>query len=160
MQDHPQGEAPYNPAALPICSWPSAGDRHGGQVGPFVCQGHSAVSTVGLGLIPRRQLPTGLLAPHRGPSFPRAPPNTHCPRLGGCGQHSCLLPAQRQCPVAWAGQRPSEGTRGLERGSQMRVTLPSGSFPMAVPESGLFPCPHATSNLAASRPPLSPTSTQ
>lgn len=106
IQDHRPGrgrrvakETLYNSVALPVCSWPSAGDRRGGQVGPFPCQGHFAVSTVGAGLIPRGRFPAGLLAPCRGP---------RCPRLGGCTQHSCLLLARA---ASRPGQRPLRGHR-------------------------------------------------
>ena len=88
--------------ALPICSWPSAGDRQGGQVRPFLCQGHSAVSTVGLGLLPSRQLPAGLLAPHRVPSFPRHHRTPTAPGWGAVAStHACSQP---DASVQWPGQ--------------------------------------------------------
>lgn len=94
------GQASRKGNSLQLCSsWPSAGDRRGGQVGPFPCQGHFAVSTVRAGLIPRGRFPAGLLAPCRGP---------HCPRLGGCTQHSCLLLARA---ASRPGQRPLRGHR-------------------------------------------------
>lgn len=104
MQDHPQGEAPYNPATLLICCWPSAGDSHGGQVRPFVCQGHSAVSTVGLGLIPSRAP-----GPSQGAQLPQGTTQHPLPQAGGLW--SALVPAPSPMPVS-SGLGRAEALRG------------------------------------------------
>lgn len=123
IPDHPsrqerksQRKLLTTPEALPICSGPRLGTDEVAKLGSLLCQGHSAVSAVGAGLISRGWLPAGLLAPHGRPPLPHDTARIHCPRPGGCVQCSCLLPPDPRYGSQARAEAPQR-VPGLLKGS-------------------------------------------
>lgn len=83
----------------------------------------------GPGINPQRVASSRAPGPSQGAQLPQGTTQHPLPQAGGLW--SALVPAPSPMPVSSGLGRAEalRGTRALERGSQMRVTLPSGSLP-------------------------------